>query len=213
MAIIAKSSEFKRDLVPAGTHTARAYKFIEIGTIKNDFDETKWTHRVIIGWELPNERKVFNPENGEQPFVISKEYTLSMYEGSNLRKDLESWRGKKFTDQEAKAFDVEKLLGAPCLLSVIHKEKKNGEMKCEVGTVMALPKGMTCPPQENPSFVLSYDAFDEAKFNTLPDFIKEKMQRSKEYLAWVAGDKTTEMNTALQEESFFKEPEDMQLPF
>jgi ferritin len=44
-----------------------------------------------------------------------------------------------------------------------------------------MPKGMVCPGQVNETFVLSYDAFDFDKFNTLPKFIKEKMEKSVEF--------------------------------
>lgn len=47
--------------------------------------------------ELPTELRVFSEKKGEQPLVIDKEYTLSMAEKSNLRKDLKLWRGKEFT--------------------------------------------------------------------------------------------------------------------
>jgi hypothetical protein len=42
---------------------------------------------------------------------------------------------------------------------------------------------MQCPPQVNKSFVLSYDRFDLTLFESLPDFIKDKMKLSAEYVA------------------------------
>jgi hypothetical protein len=39
------------------------------------------------------------------------------------------------------------------------------------------------PDQINPTFVLSYDDFDFDKFETLPDFIKDKMKGSLEFAA------------------------------
>jgi len=38
--------------------------------------------------------------------MISKRYTMSLGEQSTLRKDLESWRGKKFTPEELQGFDL-----------------------------------------------------------------------------------------------------------
>ena len=61
-----------------------------------------------------------------------KRYQLSMTQGNtlaskgHLRPMLESWRGKKFTDEELKnGFDLEKLVGANCTLNITHDIKEN----------------------------------------------------------------------------------------
>lgn len=184
MSIVAKNSATQRELIPAGTHLARCYQMIEIGTVKEIIlGQEKILTKVRVGWELPEERRIFIQEKGEQPFVISKEYTLSMNEKANLRKDLESWRGKGFSEDEAKAFDITKLLGVPCLLNIIHKEAKNGNTYDNIAGIMPVPKTMKCPAQENKTFVLSYDSFDMVAFDSLPDFIKDKMRSSFEFAA------------------------------
>ena len=185
MAIIAKNTGSARELIPAGTYAARCYQMIEIGTVQETILGTeKILTRVRIGWELPTERRVFKEENGEQPFVVSKEFTLSMNEKSTLRKFLESWRGKGFSDDEAKAFDITKLLGVPCMMNIIHKKSKDGQKTYEeIASVMPMPKGMICPDQETKTLLLSYDSFDWNVFNNLPDFIKDKMKGSVEFAA------------------------------
>lgn len=55
------------------------------------------------------------------PYMLSKTYTLSLYENAALKKDLESWRGKAYTADEITAgIDVEKLYGINCLIGVTH---------------------------------------------------------------------------------------------
>jgi len=157
---------------------------IEIGTVDEIIlGEKKTLHKVRIGWELPTELRVFKEEYGEQPLVIDKEYTLSMNEKSALRAALKSWRGKDFTEDEAKAFDITKLIGVPCMLNIIHKPSKKDPNKHyeEIAGITPMPKGVTCPEAINPVFVLSYDDFDYVKFDSLPDFIKDKMKGSVEY--------------------------------
>jgi hypothetical protein len=184
MSIVAKNSGFTRELVPAGNYIARCYKMIEIGTVSEIvMGQTKTLHKVRVGWELPTETKVFDQTRGEQPLVIDQEYTLSMNEKSNLRKMLESWRGKAFTEKEAEAFDITKLLGAPCMLNIIHKQSKTGNSYEQISSVTAVPKGFQVPPQVNKNFVLSYDAWNQDLFDSLPDFIKQKMMSSQEYAA------------------------------
>ena len=183
MAINATNSGTKRELIPADNYIARCYQMIEIGTVKESFQgETKTMTKVRIGWELPELKKVFNEEKGEQPYVISKEYTLSMNEKANLRKMLESWRGVGFSDADAAKFDITKLIGAPCMLNITHKPSKDGSKTYEeISSVSRLHKSVTCPPQINESFVLSYDDWSWDKFNSLPQFIREKMQTSQQY--------------------------------
>jgi hypothetical protein len=186
MAINATNNGTKRELIPAGNYVARCYQMIEIGTI-NEFiqGQNKQLTKVRIGWELPTELKVFKEENGEQPLVISEEFTLSMNEKSNLRKTLASWRGKDFTEDEAKCFDITVLVGIPCFLNIIHKPSKSDPSKTyeKIGGISPLPKGFAPPPAILKPFVLSYDNFSEEKFDLLPDFIKTKMQGSLEYAA------------------------------
>jgi hypothetical protein len=184
MAIIAEKKEggnFKQ--VEPGMYPARCYSMIEIGTIDTEFNgETKKAHKVSITWELPTEKAVFHEDRGEEPFVVSKTYTLSMHEKATLRKDLESWRGKGYTEEEAKRFDITKLLGQPCNLNVIHVPgKEAGKTYVQVASISPLMKGQVCPAQINPLRVLSYDNFDFEVFDNLSDYMKEKIKSSEEY--------------------------------
>jgi hypothetical protein len=176
----------KREVIPAGNYAARCYQMIHIGTVKEVIlGEEKILNKVRIGWELPTEMRVFSEDKGEQPMVLSEEFTLSMHEKAKLRKFLASWRGKDFTEEEAKCFDVTKLLGAPCMLNIIHKPSKKDPsvIYAVIGSCSPVPKGLKVDKQINETFVLSYDEFSWDKFNTLPDFIRTKMQNSMEYAA------------------------------
>jgi hypothetical protein len=186
MPIIATTNTQQRELIPAGNYIGICYQMIEIGMVKKNIMGTeKVLHKVRIGWELPTELKVFNEEKGEQPCVISKEFTLSMHEKSALRAVLKSWRGKDFTDEESKAFDITKILGKPCMINIIHKPGKADPTKTyqEISSITGVPKGMPVPAQINKTIELSYDRFDENIFESLPDFIKNKMKESLEYAA------------------------------
>jgi hypothetical protein len=185
MPIIAENNGSNFTLIPAGNHIARCYEMVQIGTVieTTGIYAGKESHKVRLTWETPDEKHDFG--KGEQPFSISKEFTLSMHEKSTLRKMLESWRGKAFTEDEAKRFDVTKLLGKPCMLNVIHKKSNSGKEYAEISSISALPKSFECPPQVNPTRVLSFDEWNESVFQSLPDFIKNKITSSKEYAAMV----------------------------
>lgn len=167
----------------AGVYVARCVQLIQIGTITENINgDEKSLHKVRFGFEFPNEKKVFREENGEQPYFLSKEYTLSMNEKATLRIHLSQWRGKAFTEEEAAKFDITKLLGVPGTINVIHKVgKSNGKTYAEIGSISPLMKGTVCPDAINPIQVLSYDNFDVELFNSLPEFLRKKIESSVEY--------------------------------
>ncbi len=185
MAITATKNSSGGDYtpIPSGNHVARCVSMIHIGTIvENVMGTEKKLNKVRLSFETPLETKVFKEENGEQPYSIGKDYTLSMHEKSTLRKDLESWRGARFTDEQSEAFDITVLLGKPCMVNVVHKtSKSSGKTYAEIAGITPIPKGMTCPDQVNPSFEFTYDPFDQAKFDTLPDWLTDKCKTSDEY--------------------------------
>lgn len=211
MAIIATSNGSTNfEPIATGNYPARCYSMIHIGTVDEVIlGVTKTLNKVRITWELPSELKVFKEENGEQPHVISKEFTLSMHEKATLRNFLKNWRGKDFSEEEAKSFDIEKLIGAPCMLNITHKKSKDGtKTYAEIGSISTMPKGFPCPEQINPSFVWTYEDFDSEKFNSLPDFLKAKMVNSVEYKQAISGGQEIEVN-----EPIIENQESDDLPF
>lgn len=181
--LLATEGESKpRQLPPAGTHIGRCFSVIDLGTQSMDYmGQSKELRKIRVTWELPDERAVFNEDKGEQPFVLSKDYTLSLYEKANLRHDLESWRGRQFTADELKGFDIFTLLGHPCLLSVIHKTTEGGKTFANVTTVSKLAKGMTCSPQVNPLIRFAVDDGRNEVFETLPKWLQEKIENCAEW--------------------------------
>lgn len=178
MPLIASEGDSKpKQLPPNGTFVARCYSVIDLGTQPSQFGDRR---KVRINWELPEEKVVFKEENGEQPFVISKEYTLSLFEKANLRHDLESWRGKEFTEEEKRGFDIFTLLGVPCLLTIVHKTVGD-KTYANVQGVGKLAKGMSCPSQINPSVQFEIDEGRSQAFNALPDWLKKKIESAEEW--------------------------------
>lgn len=173
-----------REPVPAGTYPARLYKIIHYGTIPNTYmGEHKMTNIIRFDFELPTETRVFDEEKGEQPLSISKEYTLSMNEKANLCKDLESWRGKKFTDEEAVNFDISSVMGKECMINVAHKTSNStGNVYAYIASISPMPKGMVCPQQVNPSFIWDYDEnFDDSVLANMHEYFQDKIKSSQEY--------------------------------
>lgn len=173
----------KSDYVPApaGTHAAVCIHVIDLGTQEVTFqNEIKHQRQVMLTWELPNEPM----ENGK-PYTISQKYTFSLHERAKLRGILETWRGRPFTDADfgPQGFDVSKLLGRPCMVTIMHGMSQRGNTFARVEAVTSLPRGMAVPKQVNPSLQLSLERgeFDAVVFNGLSDFVRGLISKSPEF--------------------------------
>jgi hypothetical protein len=124
---------------PAGTYAAVCCDVFDLGVLTVEWQgQKKQQHKVLVSWQINEDR-----DDGK-PYLVSKRYTLSLHEKAGLRKDLEAWRGRKFTEEELHRFDVETIVGKPCLLNIIHNQS-GGDTYANVAGVMALPKGMPAP--------------------------------------------------------------------
>ena len=161
---------------PVGTHVARCIRLIDLGTQTNEYEgkETK-RNQVLVMWELCYE--MMESDEGAKPFIVSRFYTNSLNEKATLRHDLAQWRGRDFTDEECKKFDLQSILGAPCMLSVITNEKG----KSKVGGVMKMPKGQEAPAPKNEPYAFWLDEFNRASFEALSEGIKKIIMKSPEY--------------------------------
>ena len=178
MALIVKDNGGTFELPPAGTHLARCYQVIDLGTQVQEYQGVQNEYpKLLLGWEL-----CYESNQDGQPFTLWKRYTASLSEKSILRKDLETWRGKPFSEEELGGFNVGNIIGAYCFLNLIHKEV-NGKNYANVAAVMALPKGAEKPPALYPSiyFDLSPALYSQSIFDSFSDGLKKTITQSPEW--------------------------------
>lgn len=116
---------------PSGLHPAKCIDVVDLGIVQTPFKNErsglqKSQHQIAIVYQLhveDDEGNILLRSDGK-PYRLSRFYNLTLNEQANLRKDLESWRGKTFTDEDlANGFDVEKLIGVACQLNVLTEQK------------------------------------------------------------------------------------------
>ena len=123
--------------VNAGTYQAVWSGVWDIGKQKQEYNgETKYPHQLIVRFEL--NKKITEGEYAGKRYTLNKFYTASLHEKAGLRKDLESWRGKPFTKEELTGFDVDTIIGANCLIGVIHTPKG----KAKIASISPIMQGM-----------------------------------------------------------------------
>lgn len=164
---------------PEGTHTARCYMVVDLGTQVTEWKgKPKSSRKLLLAFELPEETMVFDEKEGPRPFSVYGRFTASLHEKGVLRPLLESWRGRAFTPEELAGFDVKCLVGIPAMLSIVHKDGY-----ANISSISKLPKGMQCPPAINHAVYFSLDEgeYDAEVFARLSDKLKETISRSPEW--------------------------------
>ena len=183
----APSSDFKA--VPAGLHLARCYRIIDLGTQRSEYEGVeKHQRKIMLGWELhgkDDEGNELVTDRGD-PLAIFKNYTLSWNDKANLRIDLQNWRNKPFTSAEMQRFDIQSILGAWCMLTVIQRPGKTGKNYANVKAVAPVPsviKSAGLPPAVNMNQVFRLAEPDYELYDTFGKGLKAMIESSPEWQA------------------------------
>lgn len=181
MIITDTQKDFK--IAPAGNHLARLYSIIDIGHQETVWKgDTKIMHKVVFTWELHGEDNDGNPLTTDdgKPLIVSKRYTVSLGDQSTLRKDLESWSGKKMTEEDRKGFDLKTLLGKFCMLSVVHSD--DGKY-ANVGSINSVPTAIrnAIPEGINAPIHFWLNQYTKEQYEALPKYYREKITESSEW--------------------------------
>lgn len=189
MSLIVQANESTFKPVPAGMHLARCYRIIDLGTQKSEYEgKVNFLHKVKFVWEVHGEDSDGNAmvtDKGD-PMIITKDYTLSWGEKANLRKDLEAWRGKPFTEEEQRRFDLKTVLDKWCMLNVQHKPRQKGGVYANVVGVTPVPsaiKSMGLPKGHNKCEMFIVSDPDMEMFETFGDYLKGVIEASPEWQA------------------------------
>ena len=178
MPIIAKNKGDGFDPISEGVHVATCYSVVDLGMQYSE-KFAKSSRKILITFEIPDE--IITIEGKDLPRASSKEYTLSLSEKSTLRKDLQAWRGKAFTEQELEGFDLVNLIGKGCQVQIIHKQKTSGTYS-EIASIMGLPKGVKVGETVNEH--IYFDLENPESLNLLgkiPQWVQDKIKKSETY--------------------------------
>lgn len=187
--IIARAGDSGREfkLVPPGLHLSRCYRVIDLGTQLTVFQgKEKSNRKVLVQFEVYGEDDLGNPmvtDNGD-PMVVGKNYTLSLGEMASLRKDLQSWRGREFTSEELKGFQLSNILDQWAMVSIIHTSGNDGKTYANITAVMPVPANVRkagLPTGHNKPVIFSIDSPDMALYESFSDGLKAKIAKSPEW--------------------------------
>lgn len=190
MALVAKESGGNANTffnVPSGMHLARCYRVVDLGTQRSEYlGQIKHLPKVMLQFEVFGESDdgvpLITPKG--EPLSVTKNFTLSLSEKATLRKDLQTWRGREFTADELRGFELKNILGAWAMLSIVKAVGNNGKDYSNIQAILSVPpqiKKAGLPQGHNPLVIFSIDEPDMAVFETFRDGLKEKIMGSPEW--------------------------------
>lgn len=182
MSLIVKEPEGGGKFPPIepGTYAGVCYGVVDLGDHYSEMYD-KSTRKLMVMWELPYE--TIETEDGVKPRTISETYSASLAEKATLRKMLEGWRGKVFSSEELKGFDISKLLGVGCNINIIRKEGKEGKSYSKVQAVTLPVKGSAPIVGSLDKVIFDIDTPDaKTKILELPEWIQKRIKESSTWM-------------------------------
>jgi hypothetical protein len=140
MPLIVKGTDGEFTPAPPGLHQAVCVDVVDLGMVDGKYGPKR---QAKIVWQL----KTRNEKN--ERFQVRATYTQSLHEKARLRHDLESWRGRPFTREEIRGFDLETVIGANCQIQVAHRVSAKGRTYANAQAIVPLAKGMEKLQPEN----------------------------------------------------------------
>lgn len=124
---------------------------VDLGLLQVEWaGEKKIQHKCQLIFEITEEKEA---SETHERLTVSRRFTASLDERGNLRKFLEGWRGRAFTPDEAKSFELDTLVGINAILSLSHNTKGD-KTYCNIASAARLLTGM-----EKITLSASYEPF------------------------------------------------------
>mgnify|MGYP000522440576 CR=1 FL=1 len=164
--------------VPAiepGVYMAVCVGVIDLGEQYSEMFKN-YRNEVQIVWEIPSETVEIDGET--KPRQLSRTFSVATSRKANLRAIISSWNGKTYSDDEFGELDLFAQIGKPCMLNVVLND--SGEYS-NVDSVVPMPKGVPAPVSTTPPIRWDMDAWDDAVFQTLPEWARDKIKKSTQY--------------------------------
>ena len=179
MALLAKKKT-KSSVPPlaADTYPAVCVGVVDLGEQHSEKFKN-YQNKVMFLFEIIGE--TVDVDGEAKPRWLSKEYTLSLSEKSNLAKTITAWTGREITDDENEnGFDVSTLLGRKALVVVTCKENDNGTFN-DITVITSPPKMIQIPDAQSEQLMFEVESWNAEVFEKLPERIQNKIKKSTEY--------------------------------
>ena len=175
--------------VEPGTYVAVCIGVIDLGEQYSEKFKN-YSNKVQFVWELPTE--TIEVDGKQEPRQLSKDFTFSASNKGTLRSFISTWNSKNYSDEEFLEVDVFDQIGKPCMLSVVLNS--TGEYS-NVDSIVPMPKGFPVPESATKPIMWDMDKWDDTVFESLPEWVQEKIKKSTQYQKDHAPTDTVEVKT------------------
>lgn len=188
---VAQSTPSKQ--IENGSYTARIVHIIDLGTQKLEWQgQVKYQRQVRIVFETPDDKTVFSQEKGEQPYLLNKTVTFSISKpDTSVDKQSKLTLIVKAVLGKTESVNIYDLLGKLCMIQTEISQKGYAE----ITGFSQLPKQLSKIAEAIPTInahkalwlgneqdsVGEFNDEEKTTFDSLPDFIKQKIIASPEY--------------------------------
>lgn len=163
--------DYSFELCPPGVHKARCSVICDLGLKVSQYGSQQ---KLYWAFEMVETRM----EGEERPFSIGEQMTTKFGknnsgEPSRLRGRLEGWRGRNYTDEEAKAGpNLSAIIGKPCLINVMHETDDQGKTWPRIASIMPA-KEDEVPQLHSESIFFSWE--QPGQEASLPEWLQKKL--------------------------------------
>lgn len=161
--------------VAAGSYMAVCIGVIDLGEQYSEKFKS-YSNKVQIVFELPGE--TIEVDGKQEPRQLSREFSVATKKNSGLRMFLSAWNGRTYSDDDFLELDMFDQIGRPALLNVVLNE--TGEY-ANIESAIQIPRGIPDPVSTTAPIRWDMDSWDDAVFQTLPEWVQEKIKRSTQY--------------------------------
>ena len=161
--------------VEPGVYMAICIGCVDLGEQYNETFKNR-SNKCLYIFELIGE--TIEVDGEMKPRQLSKEFAISSSSKSNLRKFIESWNGKSYTDDDFMELDLFDQIGKSCRITVVLNDTKE---YANIDNLMPLPRGVPAFTTETAPVRWDMSAWDDEVFKTLPEWIQDKIKKSTEY--------------------------------
>lgn len=163
--------------VEPGTYFAVCIGAVDLGEQETTYNgKTKYVNQIQLIFELPGE--LIEVDGEMQPRWLSRRFSVALSNKAKLRQFIETWYGKKFSDDSIKEFETNDLLGKPAMLSVVLSE--DGQY-ANIASAAALPKGVPAPVAKSEYLTFDVERWDDELYTKLPEYLQELIRNSTQY--------------------------------
>lgn len=161
--------------VPAGQYLAVCVGVYDLGEQYSE-KYKNYSPKLMISFDIPS--VTIEVEGKQEPRQLSREFTISGKNNSNLRSFISSWNGVQYSDEAFGEFDPLTQVGKPAMINVLLNE--TGEY-ANIDTIMPLFPGLMPPTTGTPLKVWDMDKWDDKAFSELPAWVQDKIKKSSQY--------------------------------